>query len=70
MPVHGSSDGTKAAIQAMLGVRLSWLHRLTYQTDEEQLWASRAIEKYLPLYDNYTSVKESGIGRRSLATDR
>ncbi|WP_312193456.1 DUF2225 domain-containing protein [Exiguobacterium sp.] len=51
----------KPAIQAMLGVRLSWLHRLTGQQNEEQLWASRAIEKYVPLYDNYTSVKESGI---------
>ncbi|WP_313352170.1 DUF2225 domain-containing protein, partial [Exiguobacterium sp.] len=28
---------------------------------EEQLWASRAIEKYVSLYDNYTSVKESGL---------
>ena len=45
----------------MLGVRLSWLHRLTEQSEEEQLWANRAIEKYLLLYENYTSVKESGI---------
>ncbi|WP_214852483.1 MULTISPECIES: DUF2225 domain-containing protein [unclassified Exiguobacterium] len=51
----------KPAIQAMLGVRLSWLHRLTGQQNEEQLWASRAIEKYVSLYDNYTSVKESGL---------
>ncbi|QWB29558.1 DUF2225 domain-containing protein [Exiguobacterium acetylicum] len=51
----------KPAIQAMLGVRLSWLHRLTGQQAEEQLWANRAIEKYLPLYEDYTSVKESGI---------
>ncbi|WP_290757441.1 MULTISPECIES: DUF2225 domain-containing protein [unclassified Exiguobacterium] len=51
----------KAAIQAMLGVRLSWLHRLTGQQTEEQLWASRAIEKYVSLYENYTSVKESGL---------
>lgn len=51
----------KPAIQAMLGVRLSWLHRLTGQQNEEQLWANRAIEKYVSLYENYTSVKESGI---------
>ncbi|HCV52141.1 MAG TPA: DUF2225 domain-containing protein [Exiguobacterium sp.] len=51
----------KPAIQAMLGVRLSWLHRLTGQQTEEQLWASRAIEKYVSLYENYTSVKESGL---------
>ncbi|MER2033867.1 DUF2225 domain-containing protein, partial [Exiguobacterium indicum] len=51
----------KPAIQAMLGVRLSWLHRLTGQSAEEQLWANRAIEKYVSLYENYTSVKESGI---------
>jgi len=51
----------KPAIQAMLGVRLSWLHRLTGQQAEEQLWASRAIEKYVSLYENYTSVKESGL---------
>lgn len=51
----------KPAIQAMLGVRLSWLHRLTGQQAEEQLWANRAIEKYVSLYENYTSVKESGI---------
>lgn len=51
----------KPAIQAMLGVRLSWLYRLTGQSAEEQLWANRAIEKYVSLYENYTSVKESGI---------
>lgn len=51
----------KPAIQAMLGVRLSWLHRLIGQSAEEQLWASRAIEKYVSLYENYTSSQKSGI---------
>lgn len=51
----------KAAIQGMLGVRLSWLHRLTGQAVEEQLWANRAIEKYVSLYENYTSPQKSGI---------
>jgi hypothetical protein len=35
--------------------------RLIGQSEEEKLWACRAIEKYVSLYENYASTQKSCI---------
>lgn len=51
----------KDSIQAMLGVRISWMYRLLQDTTQEMIWAKRAVQKYETLYLEYTDAVRTGI---------
>ncbi|MCT4781256.1 MULTISPECIES: DUF2225 domain-containing protein [Exiguobacterium] len=51
----------KESIQAMLGVRISWMYRLLENTEQELTWIGRSVKKYETIYLEYTDAVRTGI---------
>ncbi|WP_114570102.1 DUF2225 domain-containing protein [Exiguobacterium flavidum] len=56
----------KDAIQAMLGMRITWLYRMLGDAENEHLWLERTAEKYEALYLDYSDPVRSGITHDTL----
>lgn len=51
----------KDSIQAMLGIRISWMYRLLEDLEQELSWTMRSVQKYETIYLNYTDAVRTGI---------
>ncbi|WP_236629916.1 DUF2225 domain-containing protein [Exiguobacterium sp. KRL4] len=51
----------KDSIQAMLGIRISWMYRLLEDLEQEISWTMRSVQKYETIYLEYTDAVRTGI---------
>lgn len=51
----------KDSIQAMLGIRISWMYRLLEDLEQELSWTMRSVQKYETIYFEYSDAVRTGI---------